>query len=275
MRMQALVMAVCVFGSTGIVWADAGPLTLVDNSWRLAVGGLHQDYQEQNPGLDPALTAPIVDQERGTVPQLAFRLQQATGGWYRALRLRYASGSDQYSGYACDPNTGGCTPDTTTTDNTIVTGAVRLGWVLGDDFVRTIPFATVGAWSWQRDVQGNASGAGVSEHYSFGYYGGGVLLQAALAGGIVWNVDGVLGETLQPSMTTQGVRFDLGTRTFWNAGTSFDMPLGNGLRLTVGGRYTAFGFGASPVYQSGNYLVQEPTSTTRQISYTVGIGGWY
>ena len=274
MRNQVLAVAVGVLGAVTMAQAEPGALTVVDNAWRISLGGLQQDYQEQNTGLDPLLTATVVDQEQGTIPQIAFQLRQTRGPWYEDLRLRYASGSDRYSGYACDPS-GACTPDTTTTQNDILTGAARLGLILGNRAVRTIPFVTVGAWSWDRNVQGNALGGGVSEHYTFGYYGAGALLQVALPGRIVWGIDGVLGETAQPTMTSQGTQFDLGTAPFWATGSSLDMPLGGGLRLEAAIRYTVFGFGASPVYVAGNYLVQEPSSTTHQFSYSLGLGSYF
>lgn len=260
----------CSLWSTGAL-AQA-PLDRVDNGWRLSAGSLRQDYQETNSGLNPSLTAPIVDAERGFMPTIAFDWRQSSVV-YTDVSLTYAGGSDSYTGYACGLQSPyACNPDQTTTDNTFLSGDIRLGpqWDFGG--LRMVPFLNLGVWSWDRRIASTPAAFGPAEHYRFGYYGVGGLIQTALTPAVVWSIDGAWGRTLQPVMVNDGLQFDLGEAAFWQAGTGLDIEILGPWHLTADARWVRFGFGASPVYDTGSYFVQEPDSRTQQFSYRLGVG---
>lgn len=251
-----------------------GAFAGLDDGWRVGLGYLNQDYREYNSGLNPALQAPIVDQEQGDVPRLGIELQRTYGSLYGVVEAHYAYGDDRYTGYAC--NATSCVPSATTTHNTILTSSFKLGPVVAGDTWRLVPYLVAGNWVWDREIASTSTASGGSEVYHFGYLGGGLLFQLAADDGVIWSLQALAARTVSPAVNANingnDMQLDLGPDTLWRAQTRLDIPLAGPWWLSGDVGYTEFRFGASPVYASGNLLVQEPESRTRQWTYDVGVG---
>lgn len=266
-----------VFGVCGMrvaIAGTAGRFSAVDNGWRVFFGSLHQDYREYNSGINAALAAPIIDRERGVIPELGLALRRSDAGFYGDLTLRLGTGRDAYQGYACGSTS--CVPAASTTSNQILQTMFRIGPTLDGPRLRAVPFLALGTTTWYRTIEGTPSAAGASERYAFAYYGAGVLIQRAFGSTLVWSVDALAARMIRPVLNVTNsagtLTMALGARPFWRVHTGIELAMGGGWWLASGVAYTHFAFGASPIYLTDQLPVQEPASRTEQWSLNLGFG---
>ncbi len=269
--------ALAVLGICGMpvaIAGTAGRFSGIDNGWRVFFGGLHQDYREYNSGLNAALAAPIIDRERGVIPEMSLVLRRADARLYGDLTLRLGAGRDTYRGSACGANT--CVPAASNTSNQILQTMFRLGPTLDGLRMRVVPFLALGTTTWYRTIESTPSASGTSERYAFAYYGGGVLIQRVFGSTLVWSLDALAARTIHPVLNVTNsegaLTMALGARPFWRVHTGLELAVGGGWWLASGVAYTRFAFGASPIYVTSQRPVQEPASRTEQWSLNLGFG---
>lgn len=246
-----------------------------DSGVWLSSGATYMDYAETSSGA-------TLDSETGSIPEV----QMGTGvlipdrapPLLRNLYLRfdgaYKSGGTAYNGALQNIVTGATTPYSTTTDDTVwsASGRVGRGLPLGNLAGHSgmlIPFAELGYRHWDRNLTGPY---GYDEVYQNWDFMGGVLLQLAVTPKWIVSVNGAIGSTFSARMDTGGVKFPLGDALTWRGGGQVSYNFARHLEVFGAIDVSRLGFGASPAeYTNQRYYAYEPTSTTYESSFRMGV----
>jgi hypothetical protein len=133
------------------------------------------------------------------------------------------------------------------------------------------PYVELGSHKWERGVN-------YGETYSNTYYGIGLLGQYLLMDKFVISADAMYGHTMQSAISVTsgpgliGFSGDLGNSDIYKVGVSLDWALVPRLHVTAGADYTAFNYGISANYPSGNLVAWEPDSKTNYTTLRLGLG---
>ena len=105
-----------------------------------------------------------------------------------------------------------------------------------------------------------------------------MLGQYLLAKKLVLSLDALYGHTTQSAITVTsgpgliGFSGALGNSDIYKIGVSLDWAIVQRLHLTAGADYTAFKYGMSASYPSGNSFALEPDSNTNYTTVRLGLG---
>ena len=250
----------------------------------------HMDYAEFNqpaaggvllaaPGLPQGAT---LNTEKGWVPGVAVTgsymsdCSSTVANLYLFGRGTYLSGNTDY--FVNGPNVSAKDPAK------IWDGDFRVGkgFQVSSNVMLT-PYFGAGIHSWNRTISAFPTGA-LIEEYRHGYAGAGLLVQFAVARGVVLSGYGLGGSTFNSEMNfnpntpvnaaTLGPNhtFALGNSTIVKAGGSIDYALTDAWHLNAGIDYTYFKYGASRMELLPAFGTFEPPSRTTNITATVGVG---
>lgn len=268
-RLLGTVLALCCCG-VGAAKADMKDIYAANNSANMDIGFQRQKYGETVGGLS-------FDYEKGTLPNLGFGLvymphSKYSSWWlrniYMSLQGNFGLGNTDYTGGLCSAS--GCIPWTSTTENTILSFALRLGhgFPVGHQ-VMLIPYGDLGFRSWERKLTGIG---GYTETYQHGTIMAGLLTEYSPAERWVLGLGVEGGTTIAASMKTGGYNYNLAARPAWQFETRAGYRITKHLEVTAKGDYSGFGYGASPLVGNGSY---EPDSYTHNIRATVGVAYQY
>ena len=244
----------------------ASPIVRAADAVGLNVLVVHQQYAETYDGA-------TLDREDGNLSGIsAFDGRLFASGAYLRFALRYAGGSDVYTG-----QTQGGTPVVSTTQNTVFDGGARFGWAFASSpDSAVIPYVTLGGYEWNRGLGGVLP---YHEDYSHLWYGLGVAGWIAPSPRLTICAHGSVGRTDAASLYMTGLSsvgipdqsFALGAAQRITAGIRAEYALTRRVRLDGGIDYLRFSYGASGINViPGVATVQEPGSTTRQITGYLG-----
>lgn len=242
-----------------------------DSGVWLSSGATYLDYTETTSGS-------TLDSETGTIPEVGIGagllIPNHAPPLLRNLYLRfdgsYKAGSTAYNGALQNIVTGATTPYSTTTDDTVweASGRVGRGLQLGHSGM-LIPFAEMGYRHWDRNLTGPY---GYDEIYQNWDFMGGILLQLAVTPQWIVSAHGAVGSTFSARMDTGGVKFPLGDALTWRVGGQLSYGFARHLDVFSAIDVSRLGFGASPVeYTNRGYYAYEPTSTTYESSFRIGM----
>jgi hypothetical protein len=262
-RLAILALALAATVAPRGAAADETDIRKADNGLSLDLGATYLDYTETAGGT-------TLDTEKGWLPTATLAFSLLAYPWapipnlYFHIDVTGSTGSTNYSGALCD-EFGDCTPYQSTTNDTIIATAARLGRAFSlNRNVMLTPYAEIGYRYWSRDLTGIG---GYGEDY-YNWEGmGGLLLQYSPAARWVVSLSGSAGSTFGASMQTQGETFTLGDALIWRTEAKLGYRITDRIELTATGGYQSFGFGASAADANGFY---EPDSTTHETRLLLG-----
>lgn len=224
----------------------------------------------------------VVDTETGPVPGRAYYFSSMNdvllGNDYFKANYDESSGYTNYVGGTLNP----FSPYGTvlSTSGAILTNySARYGRgfnIRGESMLS--PYIEFGSHKWERSVN-------YGETYSNSYYGIGLLSQHSLGNKMVLSIDAMFGHTIQSTIAVAssppgtpvasqliGFSGDLGNSDLFKIGISLDYALVQRLHLNLGVDYSAFSYGISALYPSGNLFAFEPDSKTNYVTLRFGFG---
>jgi len=258
---------------------DAIPAAIyaVNNQAALLFGYVSQHYAETLPGLGH-----YFDRQVGNIPFVVMLLNKTIDRLYAQFSLSSGGGNTAYKGGIIGSSSA---VSNTSTRNTLFDVALKLGFMLPfNNKIVLTPYVAGGFHRWLRDIAGvNDSGflvSGYPETYQHAWYALGVLLQYTPHPNWVLSLDGNAG-TIQnaqnrnwSSLVGNGARtvqqvYSLKQRFAFNLGINSDYRFLQNWHALLQMNYWYFKYGLSAATYFGTY---EPNSTTRQLSFLVGLG---
>lgn len=167
----------------------------------------------------------------------------------------------------------------TSAKNSLYYASLKAGYILqNDNNTNFIPYVEYGYRHWNREIPPakfifDISSNGYTEHYTNYFYDVGIKFQHAFTKPLVMSAYTALGSTVNARLRTHlptvdtNVNDRLGSKPITLAGVTADYLLQANLHLLTGIHYEHFAFSKSAT-ENGSY---EPDSTTRDLSYTIGI----
>jgi hypothetical protein len=239
-------------------------LIKANNQANLWLGLLFQDYGELERGRPGYL-----DRETGQLPQWGLGLSKTWHHLYGQLVLKEAAGYTQYDG--SDVFTGAPLRSTTPTNLTDVYGRLGYQWFVLPQASLT-PYGVLGYHRWFRSI-------GYPETYHNNWVGLGGLLQWSPVSRLVLSLDANVGNTFNAQLHTWNT-FDppntilfesnLGSRSYLMASIGADWQLVKAWHLLGQVNYWRFNYGEGPPVNAAG--AHEPTSNTRLLGFTLGLG---
>ena len=194
------------------------------------------------------------------------------GNDYFKVAYDRSSGYTNYVGASLGPPSGPYGSVVSTSGATLTNYTVRYGkGIASRSLYMFTPYIEFGSHKWERGVN-------YGETYSNLYYGLGLLGQYLLADKFVFSIDAMYGHTSQSAITVSsgpqvnGFSGDLGNSDIYKVGVSLDWALAQKMHVTAGIDYTAFNYGISATYPSGDLVAWEPDSKTNYTTLRVGLG---
>lgn len=254
-----------------VAMATNKAIVRADSQLALSIGAVHQNYGEKNgdyfgPGTaQPGAT--YLDIERGDLKRIGLDYSFLYRHVYAALNANYTRGNDTYIGHLLQNGQ----PVQGTTNNKMTDVSFRLGPTF-DTSQNTvlIPFVEIGAHKWTRTLNQFQT-----ETYDNEYYGAGLLGQYAINPKWVIGTSAMVGETRHATISGGGLpdNAPLGSSNLYKLGVATSYNMVGNWYLNARADYLHFGYGHSAVYAvPGGFVVIEPDSTTRQLSFMVGMG---
>lgn len=246
-----------------------------NNQVSLLFGYIAQGYAETIPGLGH-----YFDREEGNIPVIALALNKTFERIYAQFSLSLGAGGTAYKGGINGDNTA---IFNTGTRNTLFDTALKLGYMIPlRDKASLTPYIAGGFHRWLRDVAGVGDNGfltfGYPETYQHAWYALGLLAQFTPAVNWVVNVDGNVGtnengqnrswSSLASTHTVQQT-LSLKQRFAFNLGAGTDYRFLQNWHALAQINYWYFKYGRTATSSVGVY---EPNSTTRQLSFLIGLG---
>lgn len=259
--------------TTPVARATTNPITLMLNQQGIALGGMHQDYQEYNNGAMPGIGS-ILDREDGGIKQARYNVSVMRKRALGNFAIAYASGDTHYDGHSLSTGT----PMTDTTHNNILSVRGDIGYAVlagGDGLLA--PEVEFGYHAWTRHIDGT----GQEEKYTHMQVGVGLRADYALTNHLVVDGAAFVGKTVDPRISGTSVfYFDsqgLGEATYRRASLGVDYRLGDAWHIGLQADYLIWRYGHSNPfvvgYNNGYYCcMQEPDSRTVQTTYLLQVG---
>lgn len=251
----------------------ANPVSQAAHQQAIALGGMHQDYQEYNNGSMPGIGV-ILDREDGSVRQVCYNLSAMRKRALGNFAIGYASGDTHYEGHSL--STGA--PMTDTTHNNILSVRGDLGYAVVDNPNELLaPQVEFGYHAWTRHIDGT----GQEEKYTHMQVGLGLRAYYALTNRLVVNAAAFVGKTLDPRISGTAVFYadaqGLGEATYRRAAVGVDYRLGDAWHLGLAADYQIWRYGHSAPfvvgYNNASYCCMvEPDSRTVQTTYLLSVG---
>lgn len=277
----AVVSIILAYGNAHAQYRDADGLVLrppvidVNNEFGIAAQGFMQSYSEAMPNGKSG----TFDSEQGTIPGLqvkATMMQDAYGisNLYAGIQYQYEQGG---VGYNSDYTMSGL-PRSSPLNSTTHYNLNDVEFELGKGFLISYsalvtPFIEGGYRDWRREL--NAS---QTEDYTNFYAGAGVRGDLGITNRLVLSGKLGIAATISPSMTatnTQGLTYSLGSEPLYQAGVGIDYAVYSMLHLYGGVDYTHLSYGGSPWMSYGATAYREPSSTTDDLAFRLGIAVRY
>jgi hypothetical protein len=216
-----------------------------------------------------------LDTETGPVPGKAYYFSKMIdalfGNDYFKVAYDQSNGYTNYIGGTLNPPSpyGSVV---STSGAKLTNYSVRYGKGFANQSLSMItPYIEFGSHKWERGVN-------YGETYNNTYYGYGLLGQYLLTDKLVLSVDAMYGQTTQSAITVTsgpqivGFSGTLGNSVIYKVGVSLDWAVVQRLHANAGVDYTAFNYGISATYPSGNSVAWEPDSKTNYTTVRLGLG---
>lgn len=270
--LRNVVLAIGLLLSPLAAMAAASGIQSANNQIGVQSISTNVDYIETGNGR-LGTTIGTLDTESGPVPGFAVYLSSMGdvlfGNDYLKATFDYSSGHTNYVG-SLQGGTFGSVVQTSGAIFTNFSARYGRGFAGGNASMLT-PYIEIGAHQWERGVN-------YGETYTHQYSGLGVLAQYLLGRGLVLAVDGMYGRTSDSAIVINsgpgliGFSGPLGNSDLYRLGISLDYALDQKLHATLGIDYSAFIYGISAVYPSGNSSIWEPDSQTKYTTFRIGLG---
>lgn len=278
--LKTALLTVILAGAAVPAFAGTADIRAADRAVEFDVGASNLRYGE-------SVNNATFDTENGWMPNLGLGitwLSRDDGSWtsntYLHLDGQAAFGQTDYNGgiQGIIGNTIINLPYQTKTDDEIYTVSAKAGhmFFLAEGFSLT-PYLDLGYRSWYRNVNGgpfryNGSTYYVSsskENYQNFQTGGGFMAQYSPLPRLVLTGSAQYGSIFSPTMTTQGVTYNLGSQEIYEIEGRVGYAITPRFELISDARFTGFGFNKSDLnYSTGAY---EPDSYSHQLTVVGGI----
>jgi len=230
----------------------------------------HVDYLETGDGFF-APAGPL-DSERGNVYgytlSMSFMEKIIMNNDYLRLEYSHNTGGTRYVGSLIGgPGGYGSVVSRSSADLRDINLRYGTGFGLFGEKVMLTPYIEGGEHFWHRGVNDD-------EIYRNDYYGLGLLTQYSPVHRLVLSANAMIGHTKNSRIDAVDIfPADLGNSTLKQYGVSADFAFSKSAHANIGVDYTEFKYGMSPLTPiGGGFVAWEPDSTTKYITYKIGVG---